>query len=189
RAPPSLNRINSYNSSSDADSTNPPSVMSRSRPTEGNVLFGGRQKIYKVGTNASGSSGALGKRLYEDDASLSSFQRWKQAEKENQLRDDQDEENTISSRTSEPDVLRPESPSYNRKRETGSTTSSGPSASRTSTAATSVASQKDGHSRTTSPPLLEKSTVARTRRLYEQGLTQDLQHQQSHTLSRLDTLT
>lgn len=190
RAPPSLNRMDSYNSSSDADSTNPGSVMSRSRPTEGNVLFGGRQKIYKVGTTASGSSGGLGKPLYEDDVSLSSFQRWRQAEKEKQLHDDRDEENTPSSRTSEADALRPESPpSSNRKRETGSTTSSGPSASRISTAATSVTSQKDGHSSTTSPPLMEKSTVARTRRLYEQGLTQDLQHQQSHALSRIDTLT
>ena len=191
RAPPSLNRMNSYNSSSDADSTNPGGVMTRSRPTEGNVLFGGRQKIYKVGTAASGTGG-MGKPLYEDDVALSSFQKWKQAEKEKQALEDYDASNALSdplSRTSEPDSLRPESPpAHNPKRETGSTTSSAPSTSRISTAATSVASHKDWSSSTTSPSLLEKSTVARTRRLYEQGLNQDLQNQQSHALSRMDTL-
>ncbi|MBE3040987.1 hypothetical protein IMZ48_00035, partial [Candidatus Bathyarchaeota archaeon] len=188
RAPPSLNRMNSYNSASDADS----SMMTRSRPTEGNVLFGGRQKVYKVGTSASGGSttGAMGKLVYEDDVALSSFQKWKQAEKEKQSYEDYDTADDTadmlsgpsfrtsegpSFRTSEPEALRPESPpAYNRKRETGSTTSSAPSASRISTAATSVASHKDLHntaSSTTSPSFLEKSTVARTRRLYEQGLT------------------
>ncbi|SPO07498.1 uncharacterized protein DNG_10192 [Cephalotrichum gorgonifer] len=193
RAPPSLTRINSYNSASDADSGSM-SVMDRARPTEGNVLFGGRQKIYKVSPAGSTSGGGLGKPLYEDDVSMSSFQRWKLAEKEKQAHEDQDSTDiaTPLSRASDLEALRPESPStYNKKRETGSTTSSAPSASRNSTAATSITSQKDFHhpgSSATSPtPIMEK-TVARTRRLYEQGLTQDLQNQQSHALSRIDTL-
>lgn len=193
RAPPSLTRMDSYNSSSDADSTN---VMNRPRPSEGNVLFGGRQKIYKISGASSSSGGGMGKPIYGDDVALSAFQKWKQAEREKQASYEEDDAaNTVSSplsRNSELEALRPESPpTYNRNRETGSTTSSAPSASRNSTAATSINSQKDWHylgSSATSPtPILEK-TVARTRRLYEQGLTQDLQNQQSHALSRIDTL-
>lgn len=198
RAPQSLRRMNSFTSSSDADAAG---VMGRGRPTEGNVLFGGRQKVYKVSSaTASGGPGGMGKVMYEDDVTISSFQKWRQAEKENERQRlslaDQDEENPPSGpspRASELEALRPESPpSYNRKRETASTTSSAPSASRNSTAATSVTSQKDWHhpgSSATSPtPIMEK-TVARTRRLYEQGLTQELQNNQSHALSRIDTLT
>lgn len=198
RAPQSLRRMNSFTSSSDADAAG---VMGRGRPTEGNVLFGGRQKVYKVSSaTASGGPGGMGKVMYEDDVTISSFQKWRQAEKEKERQRqslaDQDAENIPSGpspRASELEALRPESPpTYNRKRETASTTSSAPSASRNSTAATSVTSQKDWHhpgSSATSPtPIMEK-TVARTRRLYEQGLTQELQNNQSHALSRIDTLT
>ena len=198
RAPQSLRRMNSFTSASDADSSG---VMGRGRPTEGNVLFGGRQKVYKVpSSTASGAPGGMGKVMYEDDVTISSFQKWRQAEKEKerqrQSQADQDADMTPSGpspRASELEALRPESPpSYNRKRETASTTSSAPSASRNSTAATSVTSQKDWHhpgSSATSPPPIMEKTVARTRRLYEQGLTQELQNQQSHALSRIDTLT
>ncbi|RSM01759.1 hypothetical protein CEP52_008361 [Fusarium oligoseptatum] len=68
----------SFQSSDDAASTSG-SIMGRSKPTEGNNLFGGRQKIYKI---AAGGSGAMsGRALYDDDVAQSAFQKWRQAEK------------------------------------------------------------------------------------------------------------
>ncbi|EOD47126.1 hypothetical protein UCRNP2_6132 [Neofusicoccum parvum UCRNP2] len=48
----------------DDDSIHSGSVMSRSRPGEGNVLFGGRQKVY-LGNRA----------LYDDDVGMSAYQK------------------------------------------------------------------------------------------------------------------
>ncbi|CAF3486834.1 hypothetical protein FGSG_08325 [Fusarium graminearum PH-1] len=171
------------------------SVMGRSKPIEGNNLFGGRQKVYKIG--AGGNKGAMsGRVLYGDDVAQSAFQKWRQSEKDRQSFDDLQQSESLES-----EIERPESPSqtdYNHKRETNSTTSSGPYAARDSTAATSVSSsQKDRESfantfRTTSPtpmapPTVER-TVTRTRRLYEQSLNQDQQDHQTSALSRFDTL-
>ncbi|KAM0440067.1 hypothetical protein ACHAPT_001170 [Fusarium lateritium] len=184
----------SFQSSDDAASTSG-SIMGRSKPTEGNNLFGGRQKIYKI---APGGNGAMsGRALYDDDVAQSAFQKWRQAEKERQSLEDLHQSDSMESETARPES--PAQPEYNRKRETNSTTSSGPSAARNSTAATSInssqpaSSVKDwqsfaGTSRTVSPtPPIERS-VTRTRRLYEQSLNQDLQDQQSSALSRIDTL-
>ena len=176
-------------SNDDASSING-SVMGRSKPIEGNNLFGGRQKVYKIGTG--GNKGAMsGRVLYGDDVAQSAFQKWRQSEKDRQSLDLQQSESMES------ETGRPESPSqtdYDRKRETNSTTSSGPSAARDSTAATSISSsQKDRESfantfRTASPTPPVERTVTRTRRLYEQSLNQDLQDQQTSALSRIDTL-
>lgn len=196
-------------------STDSGSMMTRSKPIEGNVLFGGRQKIYKITAGASSSrnlgDGMSGRTLYDNDVSMSAFQRWRQTEKDKERDgpDDGEEDNqpraSDGERTIEDSsfLTRSESPlpnGYNRNRETSSTTSSTPSGGRNSTAATSVISQptaftKDQNSQpstamssTTSTPGLERH-VTRTRRLYEQGLTQDLQEQQHSVLSRVDTLT
>ncbi|KAI1134648.1 hypothetical protein F5Y05DRAFT_203887 [Hypoxylon sp. FL0543] len=193
-------RKGSYNSD-DADSLTGGSVLGRSKPTEGNNLFGGRQKIYKipVGTNSSkGLAGGMGGRaLYDDDVALSAFQKWRQAEKERRSSEDDREENEKrKSGEMEADALRADSPilsNYNQKRETSSTTSSIPSLARNSTAATSITSShrapslKDWQSSTSSAPALERN-VTRTRRLYESGLNNDLHEQQSSALSRIDTL-
>src|SRR5687767_1263403 len=64
RAPP-FARQDSYHSD-DAASTSG-SVMNRSKPTEGNNLFGGRQKIYKNTAGGNKSNGLPGRALYEDD--------------------------------------------------------------------------------------------------------------------------
>lgn len=182
------------------------SVLGRARPTEGNVMFGGRQKIYKIAVGSSSSrnlgDGMSGRALYDNDVSMSAFQKWRQAAKE------QDQDSELQGEA-ESEELRPvddssfatraESPlpqGYNKKRETSSTTSSTPSGGRNSTAATSIISQPTTQhsqqttaaSSTTSTPALERH-VTRTRRLYEQGLTQDLQEQQHSVLSRVDTLT
>lgn len=174
---PSTGRFDSYQSDDASSMTG--SIMSRAKPTEGNNLFGGRQKIYKL---AAGSrAGMSGRALYDDDVAQSSFQRWRQAERERKSFEDEQISDTLEA---EPTF------DYNRRRETNSTTSSAPSAARNSTAATSIASQpssiKDAQS-TGHLPGLERS-VTRTRRLYEQGLTQDLHDHQSSALSRMDTL-
>ncbi|KAF9770074.1 hypothetical protein IL306_012425, partial [Fusarium sp. DS 682] len=154
----------SMQSHDDTTSTNG-SVMGRSKPIEGNNLFGGRQKVYKIGTG--GNKGAMsGRVLYGDDIAQSAFQKWRQSEKDKQSFEDLQQEELVDT-----EIARPESPSqtdYNRKRETNSTTSSDPSAARDSTAATSITSQpsssvKDRESlvrtsRTVSPtPPIERS--------------------------------
>lgn len=190
---PRFARQDSYQSADDGASMTG-SIMNRGKPTEGNNLFGGRQKVYKISATSTAKGGGLpGRAVYEDDVALSAFQKWRQSEKERKsYEDDQDNNDSHES-----DSANPISPAndFSRRRETSSTTSSGP---RNSTAATSVTSQpapslKDWQpsgttSTGTSPALLLERSVTRTRRLYEQGLTQDLHDQQSSALSRIDTL-
>ncbi|KAK7422938.1 hypothetical protein QQZ08_009296 [Neonectria magnoliae] len=185
-------RDSSYQSD-DAASTSG-SMMGRSKPIEGNNLFGGRQKIYKIAANGNKGGATAGRALYDDDVSQSSFQKWRQAERERQSLEEHRQ-----AESPELEHPRPESPpqsEYNRRRETSSTTSSVPSAARNSTAATSTtssqptASVKDWQSATAAanPTAPIERTVTRTRRLYEQGLNQDLHNQQTSSLSRIDTL-
>ena len=189
---PGFARVHSFVSTDDAASTSG-SIMSRAKPTEGNNLFGGRQKIYKIPAGGLSKNGSLpGRALYEDDVAQSAFQKWRQAERERRSLDDDTKDDSLESDETRPDS--PSQPDFSRRRETSSTTSSGP---RNSTAATSITSSqpsssvKDWQSATmgaTSPiPGMERS-VTRTRRLYEQSLNQDLQDQQSSALSRIDTL-
>lgn len=199
RAAAPFARKDSYHSD-DADSLAASSIIGRSKPTEGNNLFGGRQKIYKipVGTNSSKTlvGGMGGRALYDDDVALSAFQKWRQAEKDRKSSEDEYEDDKRISAEVEADTLRADSPilsNYNQRRETSSTLSSVPSLARNSTAATSITSQrapslKDWQPSTNSTPAVERS-VTRTRRLYESGLNNDLHEQQSSALSRIDTLT
>ncbi|PNY25336.1 Uncharacterized protein TCAP_04726 [Tolypocladium capitatum] len=192
RSPP-FARFDSYHSSDDAASTTG-SIMNRAKPTDGNNLFGGRQKIYKIPAGGNPKAGSMGgKALYDDDVAHSAFQRWRQAERDRHPVEDDETNDAIESEAQF---------DCNRRRETNSTTSSAPSVARSSTAATSVTSSQPASSikdkdwqatagGTTSsashlPP--PERSVTRTRRLYEQGLTQDLQDQQSSALSRMDNL-
>lgn len=203
KAPFLRGQVDSY-FSDDADSTKGGSIMNRGKPTEGNVLFGGRQKIYKIPagpTRSNGASGMGGRALYDDDVALSAFQLWRQSENNKRSSGSKDTTTAGGQAVEEAEPLRSESPlfpGYNRKRETSSTTSSASLVARYSTAATSVTSQPSTSTResqpastaassATSTPALERS-VTRTRRLYEQALTQDMQDQQSSAFSRLDTL-
>ena len=181
-------RTDSY-ASDDNDASQGGNIMNRGKATEGNNLFGGRQKIYKIPAGKGTDGGLVGRALYEDDVAMSAFQRWKKAEKERTFLDDDDKEDE--------DVSRPVSPvAYNRKRETSSTTSSASNLARNSSAATSVTSQptatlKDWQSTSTAPtsacstPALDR-TVVRTRRLYEQANPDT--PEPSLVLSRIDTL-
>lgn len=172
-----LTRVNSSQGSEDNDNGN---IMDRARPNDGNNLFGGRQKIYRLAAGAkTGNNGMGGRILYDEDVAKSAFQKWRQTERERTSFD----EDTLESDSAF---------DYNKKRATNSTTSSGMSAGRNSTAATSVASQvpsaKDVPSIIPSSASSVERNFTRTRRLYEQGLTQDLQDQQSSAVSRMDTI-
>ena len=198
RAPPSFARMESFGSETDLSGN---SIMERGRPTDGNNLFGGRQKIYKISTAASSNGVLGGKALYENDVAVSAFQIWKQSERERRSFEDDHDHLGLNGHEADGELGRPESPlppGYNRRRETSSTTSSASAMARNSTAATSITSQvapslKDwyppsaGPSSTASTPALERN-VTRTRRLYEHSLTQDMHDHQSSALSRIDTL-
>jgi hypothetical protein len=159
------------------------SVMSRARPGEGNVLFGGRQKIYKIG-GAGTSSGRL---LYDDDVNLSAFQKIRREEKE-RLAAQQEDEATGEPSSPTKDAYSPSIEGFSRRRETSSSTNSGSNA-RISTAATSVASQGANSVATgpTSPTEITRSTT-KARRLYDQGLDQQMYEQQSSAMNRLNSI-
>ncbi|KAI1419228.1 hypothetical protein F5Y12DRAFT_720973 [Xylaria sp. FL1777] len=197
-------RMDSYHSD-DADSLNSGSIMSRAKPTEGNNLFGGRQKIYKIPASASSSravdGGMGGRALYDDDVAQSAFQKWRRAEKERELlqdeRNEPDAPDDQKHSSTDLDPPRSDSPtfsSYNRKRETSSTLSSAPSVARHSSAATSITSSQPTPSlKDWQPPNGYSSgperSVTRTRRLYETGFfNQDTQESGPGGLSRMDTL-
>ncbi|KAI0517909.1 hypothetical protein F5B22DRAFT_83364 [Xylaria bambusicola] len=204
KAIPPFARKGSYNSD-DADLLNEGSIMSRAKPTEGNNLFGGRQKIYKIPAGASSSKGVDGgmggRALYDDDVAQSAFQKWRRAEKERELSQDehnesdaQDEQRNSSSDLDPPRSESPIFSNYNRKRETSSTLSSTPSVARHSSAATSITSFQPTPSVKDWQPASGYSSgpersVTRTRRLYETGFfNQDAQESGPGGLSRIDTM-
>ncbi|KAI5360848.1 hypothetical protein Slin14017_G090230 [Septoria linicola] len=207
---------------SEADAPTGGSVMSRSRPGEGNVLFGGRQKIYKIAGSGVNSTKSLGRLVYDDDVGMSAFQKYRQRERdfdESELPRPSDESqgfdfglDKVSLDYQDYDGQQPlpndsakdlcHSPSlsaYEKKRST--TSSDARSIARSSTAATSVASQTPASTApspahapsnvlTLNPaptPPLDRSTT-KTRRLYEHGLDQHLQEQQSTAMSRLNSI-
>jgi hypothetical protein len=210
RPPFAVTRTDSYGSTGsfygvDDDSLPGGSIMNRAKPGEGNNLFGGRQKIYKIPVSSSGitkdgtgSSGMGGRALYENDVHQSAFQKLRERERELQQeqRDREDAEQSLQ------DSRSPSPPpsNYNRNRETSSTTSSaGPSITRSSTAATSVTSHRTPslsgqHTPVTASAPASNGTglernVTKTRRLYDTGLDQHMHEQQSSAMSRIDTLT
>jgi len=190
------------------------SVISRSRPGEGNTMFGGRQKIYKIPVNGSGSvkifgsteDGELpaggnmgGKALYESDIATSAFQKLREEEKR-QENERLAQHNTRPSREQDRSGSPPLAKD-NRNRETSSSTNSGPSQPRTSTAATSVASQKSVYgaheaingshvvpSNTQPSSASSDRSFGKSRRLYGQGLDQHMYEQQSSALHRLESI-
>ena len=228
RRPFASERADSYHSSegygTDDDSSHSGSVMGRPKHREGNNLFGGRQKIYKIPVGGSAlaknpgsasvdadysSGGRMGGRaLYGDDVSTASFQKlWeKECEEDGRPVMKEPEQDTVNDAPTDDRPASPSPAGYNRSRETSSSTASGPSNLRTSTAATSITSQSvvslhGGWSNSTSsPPLSQHSpvnptapvgterTAIRSRRLYGQGLDQQMHDQQNSALHKLDSL-
>ncbi|KAF2733060.1 hypothetical protein EJ04DRAFT_606789 [Polyplosphaeria fusca] len=197
--PPFANeRQNSFDSNANTEDGNG-SIMSRARPGEGNVLFGGRQKIYKISNT--GSANSLGRALYEDDVNVTTFQKRRQQERERQLELDRMMDRANDDQVSEPsspkEMYSPSLSGSIQRRATSSSTNSGTANTRLSTAATSIASQGansvpapspalPNSAATTSPTELNRS--ATKRRLYDQGLDQHIHDQQSSALNRLNSI-
>lgn len=189
----------------DDDRSQTGSMMSRARPAEGNNLFGGRQKIYKIPVRSPAATTpdtpdagrwGMGKPVYEHDLNLSAFQRLRLKEKEERAEAAAARESGYAASTAS-----------SNSRLTYSSTASGPlSTVPTSTVGTSA----DESPLTTSqapatgypfPETLPEDSrpgpgpmsgprngSVRSRRLYGQGLTQAAQSQQSSTLNRLESL-
>ncbi|KAJ4993112.1 hypothetical protein SVAN01_01464 [Stagonosporopsis vannaccii] len=185
--PPFANeRTSSFDSDRTGDESG--SMMSRARPGEGNVLFGGRQKIYMISNNSSAKG--LGRTLYDDDVNMSAYQRLRAEEKE-RLRLEAEALNDQQSEPSSPTTR-------SQKRETSSSTTSGAENTRTSTAATSIASQGASDAPVTSPIIPPSAgpfaaaepnrSTSKGRRLYDQGLDQHIQDQQSSAINRLNSI-
>jgi hypothetical protein len=200
-----LDRKDSYStltgSAGDDDSIHSGSIMSRAKPGEGNNLFGGRQKIYKLAGNSSSSTKSLGdggnmsgRAVYDHDVSQSAFQKLRDREKEQEREQVLREESEAQSQSSRPPS--PPLSGYNRNRETSSTTSSAQGNVRISTAATSVTSQRTPSLKGDHTPITPNGSVngnlersaTKTRRLYETGLDQHLHEQQHSAMNRIDTL-
>lgn len=181
RPPFASERSGSFDSQATAEDGG--SIMSRARPGEGNVLFGGRQKIYKIG----GSGHSTGRLLYDDDVHLSTFQKMRREEKERLAAMGQEEAVEEPSSPSK-DAYSPMTEGFDRRRETSSSTNSGSNA-RISTAATSVASQTTSSvsAAPISPTDVTRSNT-KARRLYEQGLDQQMLEQQSSAMNRLNSI-
>ena len=208
RPPFASKRTESYGSG--GYDTDEGGVMSRARPGEGNTMFGGRQKIYKIPVGGSGSvknfgttedgempSGGNmgGKALYESDIAMSAFQKLREQEWQERETAGLDSQSSFKEqeRSGSPPLAR-----YNRNRETSSSTNSGPSQPRTSTAATSVASQRSAyeaingsfHAQSSTQPssAVSDRPSQKAKRLYGQGLDQHMHEQQSSALSRLESI-
>ncbi|ETN43440.1 uncharacterized protein HMPREF1541_02599 [Cyphellophora europaea CBS 101466] len=144
------------------------SVMGRSRPGEGNNLFGGRQKVYRVAPGAPGQ----GKHLYDDDVAKSPYQQWRAGRSQEQVKLDTEPRPESAPRDSEEaDQVQSPMTAFSKNRGTTSSTMSGPSNRRTSTAATSIVTcdspiprQNSGHapnSKVRSSDGYESSSVSR----------------------------
>ncbi|KAE9966670.1 hypothetical protein EG328_008771 [Venturia inaequalis] len=185
----------------DDDSSHNGSVMSRARPGEGNTLFGGRQKVYKIA-----GDGLKGRTLYEDDIGVTSFQKYRQGEREREeaerLQELKDIRNGGKGEPYASPVKGPSSLNGSLTRHTSSSTTASAMDSRASTAATSINSQgtpsipsaptsalpsNSSQATAAAPaPALERSVTKR--RLYEQGLDRDIQDQQSQQITRLNSI-
>jgi hypothetical protein len=135
------------------------SIMNRSKPGEGNNLFGGRQKLYRIPVGSSSvrtlpevdisereASAMSGRVVYQNDVSLSMFQQIREKEREAQRQREQHHRSDSSNNTEVDEIEAASSPStaFSKDRGTNSSTTSGPLGRRTSTAATSVASEPRG---------------------------------------------
>ncbi|KAK8247152.1 hypothetical protein HDK90DRAFT_407467 [Phyllosticta capitalensis] len=143
------------------------SIMSRPRPGESNVMFGGRSRVY------------LGNRtVFDDDVTLSPWQKMKAAEKMAAQDSPVDEDQDMSE-----DKINSYSSSLRRRGTNSSTTSGG--GTRVSTAATSIASQGASAIPVSSPGLERQGT--KSKRLYEVGLDRSMLEQQNSAMRRLNS--
>ena len=204
----SYSSVDAFSVTTDDDGKN---IMDRSRQVKGNKFFANRQKVYMIPAQGSASmkdlrqtggsdkaTRLMGKATYTDDINISTFHFSAEGasrssdEKRNDDRNSDDRDRRGSLQHSD----------HNSKRETSSSTNSGPVESRASTAATSVASQSaspmhgpGSGSNHTGYPFTKPSSNAgnqdragKGKRLYGQGLDQQLHDQQSSALQRLNSI-
>ena len=136
------------------------SIMGRTRPSEGNNLFGGRQKLYKIPTASTknlvdGENPVTGaKHMYQNDVQLSLFQQLRQkARQEQEAEEERKRQSSQPTDLDDSELANTPSTTFSRNRGTTSSTHSGPSNRRTSTAATSLASE--------SPTTRQNTSVSR----------------------------
>lgn len=184
-------RVDSYASGDTTDDdrsqAGSSSIMSRARRAEGNNLFGGRQKVYKIPTKASSPGGVspnpsessgrsrMGRPVYEHDVIPSSFATTRLGPN----RDDHTGEEASLDNS-------PVSPMEDVFSSMGGSNR---------TTATTVDEQMAPSSATSDKNLSVKPLFPergagpnRSRRLYGQGLAQSVQNQQHSTLNRLENL-
>lgn len=186
-----FNRHDGYDTDDDIGYHQKQSMLDRPRQAEGNMLFGGRQKIYKI---APGNS--TGRQLYDHDVSQTTFQKHRRAERQqkealqaldakgsSQFTFDAFSSSRPSEESSSADAQR-------QSHDTSSSTHSHPSnMTRTSTAATSITSgtpvptsnplpPHNGSFMRPNSPTFVNQKGQRTRR-YEQNLDQQLLEKQA----------
>ena len=206
-APFAKERAESYSSAdgygTDDDSK---SIMSRSRQVKGNKFFANRQKVYMIHPEGSASVKDLSqegkttektgrsavKVVYNDDVNLRAIQAYSPENSNGQLKDDKQSRKDSSDEDQERRASLPHS-DHNSKRETSSSTNSGPPESRASTAATSVASQAASPmhapvSNGSGYPFNKQDRAGKGKRLYGHGLEQHIHDQQSSSLQRLNSI-
>ncbi|KAK6539908.1 hypothetical protein TWF694_008743 [Orbilia ellipsospora] len=147
------------------------SIMNRPRQGEGNVLFGGRQKIFRINTAAGGPSDDA------EDSPLSPVARGRMGGR-TLYTDDLPAASARKGSTTEKDQARSQSPSpsnYNLDRNTQSSTTSGPSSlTRSSTTATSNSTNSRNFTPSPFVSAMNSATSNKPRKLiYEQALDRD----------------
>lgn len=168
-----------------SDESAPGAIMNRARPGEGNVLFGGRQKVFRVATNTTrGSSeenrepGSMGGRVYYDNDVPATTFAWREKKKAYDEYDQETEHGVLETQPERsPSPSHPGDTNTNNNRNTSSSTNS-PPLTRSSTAATSVNSSNPSTSaHVGSPPNTMVTGKPRRQPLYEQALDQKIQEQ------------
>ncbi|EPS43228.1 hypothetical protein H072_2768 [Dactylellina haptotyla CBS 200.50] len=148
------------------------SMMDRPRQGEGNILFGGRQKIFRVNTAATGSSDEAG------DSPLSPVSRGRMGGRALYTDDLPTPGNPRKGSATEKNTARSQSPppsNYNLDRNTQSSTTSGPSSlTRSSTTATSNSTNSRNFAPNVFVNPMTSTTSSKPRKLiYEQALDRD----------------
>ena len=191
-------RVDSYASGDTTDDdrsqAGSSSIMSRARRAEGNNLFGGRQKVYKIPTKPSSPGGVspnpsegsgrsrLGRPVYEHDVIPSSFTTRRQGL---HARDDHAGEDA-SLDTSPVSPMEDVFSSMGGSNRTTATTVDEQLAPSSSLPPSSATGDKNLGVK---PLFPERGGGGnRSRRLYGQGLAQSVQNQQHSTLNRLENL-
>lgn len=215
---PSLSTTQHESFASEEVENDSSAVLNRPRPVEGNSLFGGRQKVYKLANSSYSRANGLGKVTPDPESHMSAFQKHRQREREqatsrptgeSPLPYDDDSSSSHSGpaayaanhesmiSTSE-QTTRNTNSSLRSQQSVDSATPSMPSQTRSSSAATSVNSQPTSipPPPTTMPFAMQKmnsqsGSTERSltkRRLYEQSLDQHVYEQQTTALTRLNSI-